>query len=178
MNYYLIEIMNTNTVIKASYKAGKFIKLEKTKGKLTNTQLKNIGAIIPPLETDIATYKTSYNNRITYQPVIKQKSLYTLFLDTWVSFYEVFASMPPKFTGADGNALKSIISHLKKLTNGVDKEALELWQLILDKWNTLSDFHKSNTDLKYINSKLNILLNAIKQQNNTVVGKSGSSVQL
>ncbi len=178
MNYLLIEIQKTNTIIKAGYKLGVFCKLEKIKGKLNKTQLKSIGQIIPAQEQDIPVYKKHFENRITYNPVIKQKTLLTQFLEAWLQFYENYTQMPPKYTGADCNALKSIISHLKKLTGGVDKEAVELWRLVLDKWDTLSDFHKSNTDLKYINSKLNIILNAIKQQNNTVVGKSGSSIEL
>lgn len=178
MNYHLIEIIKTNTVIKVGYKAGLFCKLEKTKGKLLATQLKSIGQIIPPKETDIDAYKNHFNNRVTYQAVIKQKTLLTEFLDAWLQFYENYTQMPPKYTGADCNALKAIITHLKKLAAGVDQDALQLWRLILDKWDTLSNFHKSNTDLKYISSKLNIILNAIKQQNNTISHQSSGSVQL
>jgi hypothetical protein len=177
-NHYTIEILETKTSFKATYRDNNFKKIEHLRGPLSDNLLKHLGKAIPRYETQFTDYKSQFKETIKYNQLVQVKSLYTLFLDHWMQFYQAFSEMPAKFTGADGKALKSIITHLKSLSAGNDTEALALWQLILEKWNTLSDFHQENTDLKYINSKLNIILNAIKRQNNTITGKSGGSVQL
>lgn len=177
--HYNIQITETGTDLKVTYRDNKFKKLEHLRGKLDDAMLRQLGRIVPRLESSIEQFKTAYKDKVTYTKIEKQKSLYSMFLSEWYTFYNTYSEgIEPKFTGADGNALKSIIAHLKKLSSNNDTEALALFKVILDKWHTLAQFHQDNTDLKYINSKLNIILNAIKKQNNTFSGKSGGSVQL
>ena len=97
-------------------------------------------------------------------------SLYGKFLDEWFAFYKHLYGFPPKFTGADGKALKEIISYLQQVSN--DVEALSTWQYLLGNWQKMDAFHQKNTDLKYINSQLNKILQNAKRGNS----KAKSSV--
>lgn len=165
--HYHIEITLTQALLKVTYRHGVFKKLEHVKGRLGANTLMQVGKIIPRTEADFEAYRAKYDGRVIYTPLVTVKSLYTQFVDAWHVFYESFYQLPPKFTGVEGKAMKSIIAHLKRLSNNDENEALAVWKIILQKWHTLDDFHKNNADLKYINSKLNIIINGIKQQNNT-----------
>lgn len=168
INYYLIEIIKIKTVLKIGYRSGKFVKLEKKRGKLADHEVKSIGSIIPPTEAKILAYKNYFKGRVNYEAVVKQKSLFTKFSDAWFGFYESYAQMPPKFTAVEGNALKQIINYLKQITSN-ETEAFQVWNLVLSKWKQLDDFHQKNTDLKYINGNINRILNNVKRistQNN------------
>ncbi len=176
-NHYTIKILKTSTVLKLTYRDKKFKRLEHLRGELNKNMIKEIGRIIPGHEDDLTSFKIEHNGTVTYTDITKVKSLYTQFLDEWDTFYTNFTQLTPKFTGADGNALKSIISYLKQISTD-ELEALATWKLILEKWHTLNDFHQANTDLKYINSKLNSIIHAIKHQNNTHTTSADGSVQL
>jgi hypothetical protein len=93
-------------------------------------------------------------------------SLYTQFLDEWFGFYNCLYGFPPKFTGADGKALKQIISYLQQVSAN-DTEALSTWQYLLGNWQKMDEFHQRNTDLKYINSQLNKILQNAKRGNSS-----------
>lgn len=176
-NHYHIEITATQTFFKVTYRDNKFRKLEHLRGTLNEAMLKQLGRIIPRMETDFEAHRTLHQGKVNYTIITTDKSLFTQFVEAWETFYEAFYQLPPKFTGAEAKALKSIITHLKRIGKS-EPEALALWQIILQKWHTLSDFHQQNADLKYINSKLNIILNAIKQQNNTYASGTDRSVEL
>lgn len=176
-NHYTIEVIQTQTFFKVTYRDDKFRKLEHLRGKLDDAMLRQLGRIIPRLEANIEAFKIQHHANVNYTIITQVKSQFTLFKDTWETFYESFYQLPPKFTGTEGNALKGIITHLTRIGKS-ETEALALWQIILQKWHTLSDFHQQNADLKYINSKLNIILNAIKQQNNTYASGTDRSVEL
>ncbi|WP_158651257.1 hypothetical protein [Pseudotamlana carrageenivorans] len=175
--HYTIEIIDTDTHFKLTYRDNKFKKLEHLRGRFNSATLKQIGRIIPHTESNLKAFETLFKNKVLYTKVVAEKSLYAKFLSEWYSFFERFTGLPPKFTGMDGKSLKSIITYLTQI-GGNETEALALWQVVLSKWNTLKEFHKQNTDLKYINSKLNIILHEIKQQNNTFATGTNGSVQL
>lgn len=176
-NHYHIEITATQTVFKVTYRDSKFRSLQHLRGRLNDAMLKELGRIIPRLETNFEAFSKLHHGNVKYSCITADKTIYTQFVESWYSFYERFYQLPPKFTGVDGRAMKSIIAHLKLLGNS-ETEGLALWRIILEKWHTLNDFHKENADLKYIDSKLNIILNAIKQQNNTYAHGSDRSVEL
>ncbi|HCY83092.1 MAG TPA: hypothetical protein DHV22_16565 [Xanthomarina gelatinilytica] len=176
-NHYNIQIIQTQTDFKLTYRDNKFRKLEHLRGTLDNAMLHQLGRIIPRTETNIESFAMAYKDKVTYTKIQQEKSLYTLFLDEWTSFFETFTGLPPKFTGMDGKSLKMIITYLKKIA-GSENEALQLWKIILNKWHTVKQFHQDNTDLKYINSKLNIILHEIKQQGNTYSKGTNGSVEL
>lgn len=176
-HHYNIEVIKTNTHFKATYRDGKFRKLEHIRGRMDKPFLKQLGRIIPLYTQDIGDFNKEYDGKVNYTIITQEKSIYTQFLSEWSLFYEDYSGVPPKFTGVDGKALKGIIGYLTKVSTS-QLEAIELWKVILDKWSSLNDFHKSNTDLKYINSKLNIILNAIKRQNSTYTSGTNRSVEL
>lgn len=165
-NYYNIEIIETSTHLKATYRDKKFRKLEHLRGELSKAMMLQIGRIVPRHEDDFKDFETLHQGKISYTKTAEEKSLYSQFNSEWYRFYNNNFKIPPKFTGADGKALKGIITYLKSVSS-TELEALELWKVVLDKYDTLSDFHKANCDLKYINSKLNIILNAIRKENST-----------
>ena len=163
--YLQIEIIKTGAVLKLTYRK-KFIRLELVSGKLTGAQLSYIGKIIPPAWDDLEALRNAYGDKCTYTPIIKEKSIYQQYVDAWYSFYERVLEMPPRFNAADGQNLKQIISHLGRL-EGTDQKGLALWQAILSSWEKLDKFHRENTDLKYINSRLNIILNNVRRVHKT-----------
>ncbi len=162
--HYKIHIISNNTNLKVSYRNGKFFKLEKLTGKLTDEQIRKIGAIIPPHENVVENYQ--FTGKITIIPIEKTKTLYTAFLDAWFAFYDNFMGIKPRFNGTDGKHLKSIINYLTELSQD-EKEALSIWQLILHSWDNLDDFYKNSADLKFISSQINKILINVKANHKT-----------
>lgn len=169
---YIVTIRSCAVVVKLTYKSGKFSKLEIKKGTLEGEYLKQIGLLIPPLESLIEEWQGTWGDRVTYrEEEATPPSLYALFLDEWFAFYNRQFGLSPKFTGADGKALKQIITYLT--SNSADEEeALATWLYLLQHWGQLDEFHQRNTDLKYINSQLNKILQNAKRGNS----KAKSSV--
>lgn len=178
MNTYKIEIISNQTHLKIQYSStGKLKKLELLKGKIDADKWRSIGVVIPLLESEIADYTVKYEGKVIYTAVAVEKSLYTLFLDMWFEWFESRNNYPPKFGASDGKALKDIISYLKNITG--EDQALDTWKLLLDNWQNLNQFHQKQTDLKYINSKLNVLFNELtKHSSTTHTGTTDRSVSL
>ena len=168
---YIVTIRCCAVVVKLTYKGGKFSKLEIKKGTLEGEYLKQIGLLIPPLESLIEEWQGSWGDRVTYrEEEANPPSLYTLFLDEWFAFYHRQFGLSPKFTGADGKALKQIITYLTG-NSADEEEALATWLYLLQHWGQLDEFHQRNTDLKYINSQLNKILQNAKRGNNKTKGR-------
>ncbi|WP_438710838.1 hypothetical protein ACSTS3_19565 [Aquimarina muelleri] len=165
-NHYKIHIKSCNTNLKVTYRKGSFLKVEKLTGKLTDKQVKSIGALIPPTEGNIKLYKTIHENIIIITSIEKAKTLYTEFLDDWFAFYDDFMKIKPRFNATDGKHLKAIIKYLTEISQG-EKEALELWKIILNNWGKLDDFYKKSADLKFISSQINKILINVKGVNKT-----------
>lgn len=162
---YIVTIRSCAVVVKLIYKGGKFSKLEVKKGTLDGEYLKQIGLLIPPLENLIEEWQGVWGDRVTYrEEEANPPSLYALFLDEWFAFYNRLFGVAPKFTGADGKALKQIIAYLTG-NSADEEEALATWQYLLQNWGQLDEFHQRNTDLKYINSQLNKILQNAKRNN-------------
>ena len=177
MTHYTIHSPTTGRTLKISYKNGNFFRLEKTAGKkLTVKELMGIGLIVPPEESLISEYAESFKT-IEYTKVEKQASTYQQYVGAWHSFYEKFMGYPPKFTGMDGKALNQIKTYLTKVGRN-EVEGLELFEILLLNWHKLDKFHQENTDLKYINSRLNPLLNAVKKANQAGTGGADNNVRL
>lgn len=176
-SYYTIQSVKSGMKLKVTYRNKRFLKVECVSGTYDQVIIAYLGAILPVYEKDIEIKREEYNGRLVYEKIVKVQSLYSKFLNEWFLFYEGFKDIKPKFTGADGKQLKEIISYLKSVSAD-DNEALEVWKTILLKWVDLSEFHKKNTDLKYISSRLNVIIDEIKQSNNTKVSGSSFSVQL
>lgn len=165
---YTVTLHRTHTLLRLTYKKGELCKIEIKSGGLNSQQYQQLGAILPPQEEEIQYYQEQWKGNVSYTKDEPQTtSLYTLFLDEWFGFYNRLYGFPPKFSGADGKALKQIISYLKQVSAG-ESEAIATWQYLLGNWQKMDAFHQKNTDLKYINSQLNkILQNAKRGNNNT-----------
>ncbi|MEM8506211.1 MAG: hypothetical protein AAF717_00215 [Bacteroidota bacterium] len=168
--HYLIHSPTTGRTLKASYRSGKFFRLEKAAGRAfkSTVELGKALATIPALEDEITGYQQTFPT-LEYTKVEKQQSMYQQYVSAWFAFYNKFMELSPKFTKADGASLNQIKTYLTRI-GGSEQEGLVLFQLILDNWNKLDEFHQNNTDLKYINSRLNLILNAVKK-----AGKAGTS---
>lgn len=162
--YYQVNILSTGAVCKIAYRGGRFLRVERVSGKLTDLQIKQLGRIIPPKQDDVSAFAKAYSDKITYTEIIKEKSTYTRYLDSWMTFYQDLNDMKPKFHQVEGAALKKIIAYLKEIT-GSDQAGLELWHVILHNWKLLDDFHQRNCDIKYINSQINKILQNVKRVN-------------
>ena len=164
---YTVTLHRTHTLLKLTYKKGELCKIEIKSGGLNSQQYQQLGAILPPQEEDIERYQKQCNGSVSYTKDEQQTaSLYTQFLDEWFAFYKRLYGFPPKFTGADGKALKQIISYLQQVSAN-DTEALATWQYLLGNWQKMDEFHQRNTDLKYINSQLNKILQNAKRGNSS-----------
>ena len=163
---YTVTIHRTHTLLKLTCQKGELCKIEIKRGGLNTQQYQQLGAILPPQEEDIQRYQEQWNGSVSYREDVPEPlSLYGKFLDEWFSFYKRLYGFPPKFTGADGKALKQIISYLQQVSN--DVEALSTWQYLLGNWQKMDAFHQKNTDLKYINSQLNKILQNAKRGNSS-----------
>lgn len=160
--YYIAYITKSNAKLKLKFRVSKLRGFEILTGKLTVEQWQKIGSILPPTVVEINDFKAKLKGVVEFTEIVKEKSLYSQFTDTWFEFYETFLGVEPKFTAVDGMHLKQIINYLKQQT-ATEPEALELWQSILNNWNNLDEFHKKNTDLKYINSNFNKIVNNVKR---------------
>ena len=177
--HHNIELVKTATHLKLTYRDGKFKKLEHLRGVLNAEMMKHIGSVIPPKESDLNEFIKSMVGKAIYTSESKVISLYSQFNAQWFTFFrKENNNLEPKFTGADGQALKQIISYLKKINNGDEVAALSNWKLLLYNWNSLSEFHQKQLDLKYINSKLNVIIREIIQKNGGNTSKSGRSVSI
>ena len=176
--HYNLEIISTSTHFKVTYRDKKFRSVTHLRGGVDDAMLKALGKIIPRLESEFISFKANFHNKVIYTKENKGINNHSEFLNEWTLFYNEFAKMPPKIDGSEINALKAIRRYL--LQNHSEDEALSVWKLILEKWDTLDDFHKNKTTLKYINSQFNIIINAIKKQhesNDTEVFKSAMGSQ-
>lgn len=155
-------LIKANKTVLIVYRNGKLLRIEP--GPIKRNELDNIGIIIPQFKTELPEFIQKWQGKIEYTLEEKEPTLHQEMVDAWHSFYEDFIGFKPKFNGADGKALKDIREHLTSI-GGNPKEALILWKGILGMWKDLEKFHQKNTDLKYINSRLNAILSEIKTRN-------------
>lgn len=175
--HYLIHSPSSGRTLKVSYKAGKFFRLEKVSGSaITETEMEKLGSCIPPTEKEVSHYILAFP-KLQYSKVEKEQSIYQKYVSAWFSFYTHFMEgIAPKFTKADGQAINQIKAYLTQ-TSGSEADGLALFQMILDNWGKLDKFHQENTDLKYLNSRLNVILNGIKKAGKANTGGSDNSVR-
>lgn len=93
------------------------------------------------------------------------------FMQEYATFIEN-KGLPLMINGADGKALKAIISYLNSIDSVKqgDKKAIDIWKYILINWNKLSAWLQTQVQLRQINSQLpsiiEYLRNNGKQTNN------------
>lgn len=88
------------------------------------------------------------------------KNDYKVCMDIYFEFYKAFYQIKPKVTGADGKALKQIITYLKTLPGEHPPDYL--LKLIFDNWKKLDPFTQQQTSLTKINHFLNGIIGQLK----------------
>ncbi|WP_271782202.1 hypothetical protein [Aquimarina algiphila] len=168
--HYHAHIIAIETKVKITYNNGSFKRFEIVKkGKLAPNHLLNIGRIIPIKEQDLTRFILEKEGKVTYSKIEKQVSLYAEYTTVWFDFYRNFMGIEPNFTKIDGANLKKIMDYLGKITND-SSASLELWKAMLANWDNMDDFHKNNTDIKYIYSQINKILSNVKRINESAYG--------
>lgn len=164
-HHYIIEIIKPKLFFKATYRNGKFRKLEHLRGKIDRSLMNNIGRAIPVDEDDLESYKIEFKNRVKYQKKASNPpSLYRQFLQEWFIFYENFMKIKPNFNKVEGSHLKKVVNYLKSISKD-ETEALELWRVILQSWHRLDKFYRNSADLKFISSQINKILINVREVN-------------
>lgn len=163
---YILTITSkgANARFKIRYKAGRFNRIEHLSGNLANQQQHEaLMKLCPQLEKAILILQMEWKDRgISWEKLEKAASgsLFSWFIAEYSTWYEANTKLKPRITGAEGKSLKSIIQHLNSVCE-TEQEAQETWSAIFKKWNDLSPFHQSQTELRHINSNLNIILRQI-----------------
>ena len=178
--HYNINLVKTNTDLKLTYRDGKFQNLKHLRGVFDAVMVKYIRDVVPPRESDLEAFILSEKGKVIYTSEPKKpQSLNSKFSGAWFAFFrKENNNIDPKYTGADGKALNQIITYLKNINNGDEAAAIANWNLLLDNWSELSDFHQAQTDLKYINSKLNVIIREIIKNNGGNTSGTNGSVHL
>lgn len=124
----------------------------------------------PPEE--IPTDKDIIDKTLFPEGNIDSGSIYKKAVEIYFNFYRELNEVDPKFDGADGKALKSMIAyftknHKEKVKNGKSGETLEESVLkslkyIFDNWDVQVDFIRNQTRMININSNLNNIINKLK----------------
>lgn len=154
-----------DAVYQITYKSGRFKRLDHIRGRLAPGQYEKLMITVPQLEAAIELFKKEYQGRIEYQAITEaKKSVFSTLLDKYVIWYQEQNNLRPKIDGVAGRHLKQIITYLKS-QSASDDELVAVWDLILNKWNELDDFYKNQTELRQINTNLNIILTQIKNGN-------------
>lgn len=166
--HHNIHLVKSKTDIKVTYRDGKFKKLEHLRGKLDQVMLNVLGRAVPQQEKDLPTFIEGWKGKVVYTTQEKKiVTIYSQFNSAWFQFFTKENNIPPKFTAADGKALKQIINYLTSINNGDEAAALGNFNLLLNNWHELSEFHQKQIDLKYINSKLNVIIREIVRNTGT-----------
>ncbi|WP_027394195.1 hypothetical protein [Aquimarina latercula] len=175
--HYQAHIVVIGTVVKLTYQNGNFKRFEVVKkGKLAPVHLLNIGRIIPLTEKELTRFVLEKKGKVNYTVIEKNVSMYGQYTAVWFDFYRGFMDVEPNFTKVDGANLKRIMTYLEKISVNPE-QALELWKAILHNWDHMDDFHKQNTDIKYIYSQINKIVQNVKRNNETYGGYHDDELQ-
>lgn len=177
MKHYILHIIKQNLKYRLSYKAGKFNRLERQSGFIDTEDWLHLTKVIPLLESDIQAYNDSLIDRVTITAIKrKPKSIWHQYVEAWKSFYQKHYGIEPKFDGVEGRHLKQLVAYLESVSSNPE-EALTLWQALLSNWKSLDEFHQKNTDIKYINSNINRIIENVKRNNNNPVDHFEQAMQ-
>lgn len=152
---------------------GVVFKSEPEEKKETKAKKRNVRMVVQKgSESNPDNNKTIDNNLLFPEGNIKGESVFKKASEVYFDFYKKMNDVSPKFDGADGKALKSIIEYFKKLhkeevANGkTGKESGEFITdaliYIFDNWGLQVDFIRNQTKMTQINSNLNNIINKIR----------------
>lgn len=171
------QIEGKNTRLWVWYRSGSLQKIELKKGKFTPEILKALHRFVPAHENNIEQVKANDDVEITQLSAGKSPSWYQQYVSAWFNFYTTQVGVKPKFDGAEGKALKSIIQYLDNESTG-QQQAYNTFTAMLSNWHKLDDFYRLNMDLKFINSQLNkIIINLKYVTSKTTKGNSADNLR-
>ena len=181
-NHYIIESRITKTKVKVTFVGKKFKRFERLQGQYMDELISLFEELSLSEKATLTTFENELINAQAVYKIYRQtgtkkpKSYFQQYVDAWYAFYTEFVGVKPKFSKADGQNLKQIIKYLNEISKDED-QALEAWNAILSNWKHIDSFHQRNTDIKYINSQLNKIINNVKGINNKQSGVSDSYKQ-
>ena len=111
------------------------------------------------LEKEIKSYLSGGGETKTYRDCI----------EIYDQFCKSYIGVTAKIDGAEGKAMKSIISYLKnqdKIKSGESKVE-DAWKFILGNWDKLDNFLKGQVKIRQINSNFSNILNQIRNASKT-----------
>lgn len=157
-------IIGKTATYRATFKAGKLMRLEHVRGKNTSDAWSYLMRSIPHNEEHLHNAADLFPNLKVEAVKSEAKTMYKYYVSDWFHFYHNLNGVEPKFSGTDGKALKSIITYLEGVSPNPET-ARATWQTILHRWHLLPEFHRAKTDIVYINAKLNEIITLLNTQN-------------
>ncbi len=162
MEYLLkIHTKGSEATYKIKYKNHRFHAVQHISGKVNQQQHEKLLMLAPQLEQAILILQDEYEGRVTWEPIVKEQSTYTKFLNEYTKWYEAKFNVPVIIKASDGATIKWMISNLTKVA-GSEADALVVWQLLFSKWHELDEWYQNQTDLLQIKKNLNIILKQLK----------------
>lgn len=169
VSQYLITINSNGCTakVKAKYRDGKFRSLELLSGTFPKqTQFEALMKLTPQLENVIIILQQEFKGRVTWEKITTEtESLYRKLLDEYIRWYSETVGLPYKFTGVDGNAMKSIETFLRN-AYAVDADIEKNWTELLCSFEQLPEFYRNQKDLRQINSNMNVIIRHLAPVNN------------
>lgn len=158
-------IGGTSMTFKARYSeiGGRLLRVE-VPAAATAKNWEVIGHVVPIFLADLDAYKarwTALNYQMKATASEKKKTFLQELNAVWFACYFAQFGFSPKYTGADGKALKQIGAYLSNETGSEDK-AVELFRYIFERWHELDTFTQGQYNLLQINSRLNLILQQLK----------------
>lgn len=154
-----IQVPGSKASFELTYVEGYFKSLKVLSGKLTQAKHESLLKLAPQFEKVILLLEREYGEKgITWTKVSsKSDSLFSMLLRAYCVWYEGKFQIKAKLSGVETNALKSIINHLVDVFPS-ENEAYDVFCTILSGWESLPAFYQKQTELRQINSYLNVLL--------------------
>lgn len=154
-----IQVPGSKASFELTYVDGYFKGLKLLSGKLTQAKHESLLKLAPQFEKVILLLQQEYGDKgISWNQVsIKSDSLFSRLLRAYCMWYETQFGIKAKLSGIETNALKSIVNHLLDCSKD-EAEAYDVFLNVLSGWNNLPAFYQKQTELRQINSYLNVLL--------------------
>jgi hypothetical protein len=178
-NQYLIKINSpaTRAALKVSYKDKRFNGFDIISGVIIDAQKHEaLMKLMPLFESQIQQLKTSLQVKgITYHQIEKMdiKSQFTSMMALYNGWYKVECKRLPRINATEGKALKDMLKYLNSICT-TEAEVMLIWSKIFKNWKELTPFLQTQTELRQINSQLNVILRVVckEEQNLDDVFKS------
>lgn len=122
----------------------------------------------------------NYNidNKISNKRSSKEPSLYKKAIDVYNTFVKEQTGVGAKIDGAEGKAMKSILSFLKKESNDKSEDGIIITlEYIFSNWSKLEPFYKNSLRLTQINSNFINIINQLKNGKKQGSGKQASDTE-